>query len=97
MPSHSRYHFGPFCLDPSSRLLERDGKPVRINSRAFDLLFALVQNPGQVVTKDELMSTLWPDTHVEEANLAQSVSTLRRALGDTPSEHRYIATIPARG
>jgi DNA-binding winged helix-turn-helix (wHTH) protein len=91
------YRFGPFALDPASRSLLRDEQPVAITTKVFETLVILVENRGRVVTKDELLSTLWPDTTVEEANLAQNISTLRRALDDKPKEHRYIATIPGRG
>jgi Tol biopolymer transport system component/DNA-binding winged helix-turn-helix (wHTH) protein len=91
------YRFGPFALDPASRLLLRDEKPVAITTKVFETLVILVENRGRVITKDELLSILWPDTVVEEANLAQNISTLRRALDDNPKEHRYIATIAGRG
>jgi Tol biopolymer transport system component/DNA-binding winged helix-turn-helix (wHTH) protein len=91
------YRFGPFALDPALRLLLRDEQSVAITTKVFETLVILVENRGRVVTKDELLSTLWPDTIVEEANLAQNISTLRRALDDKPKEHRYIATIPGRG
>jgi DNA-binding winged helix-turn-helix (wHTH) protein len=96
LPSVS-YLFGPFVLDPSARVLRRDGRLLVITPKIFELLVFLIQRRGQLVTKDELRSALWPDTVVEEANLAQSMSVLRRTLGDTPREHRYIATIPGRG
>jgi Tol biopolymer transport system component/DNA-binding winged helix-turn-helix (wHTH) protein len=91
------YRFGPFVLDPASRLLLREEKPVPITTKVFETLVVLVENRGRVMTKDELLLRLWPDTTVEEANLAQNVSTLRRALEDNPKDHRYIATIPGRG
>jgi Tol biopolymer transport system component/DNA-binding winged helix-turn-helix (wHTH) protein len=91
------YRFGPFVLDPASRILLRDEQPVAITAKVFETLVNLVQNRGRLVTKDELLSTLWPDTIVEEANLAQNISTLRRVLNDNPKDHRYIATIAGRG
>src|ERR1700687_420971 len=91
------YRFGPFVLAPASRLLLRDEQPVSITTKVFETLVVLVENRGRVMTKDELLLRLWPDTTVEEANLVQHVSSLRRALEDNPQDHRYIATIPGRG
>jgi Tol biopolymer transport system component/DNA-binding winged helix-turn-helix (wHTH) protein len=91
------YRFGPFVLNPASRLLLREEQPVPIMTKVFETLVVLVENRGRVVTKDELLLRLWPDTTVEEANLAQNISTLRKALEDNPKDHRYIATIPGRG
>ncbi|HEX8144440.1 MAG TPA: winged helix-turn-helix domain-containing protein [Pyrinomonadaceae bacterium] len=91
------YDFGPYRVDASKRLLLRDGEPVPLTSKAFDTLFTLVSRSGEVLEKSELMTTLWPDRFVEENNLTQNVSTLRKALGETRSEHRYIVTIPGRG
>src|SRR4051794_12075521 len=92
-----RYHFGPFLLDRTARVLLRDDKPVVITAKIFESLVLLVENRGRVVAKNELLVTLWPDTTVEEGNLAQTISTLRKVLNDTPRQHRYIATIPGRG
>jgi DNA-binding winged helix-turn-helix (wHTH) protein len=72
-----RYEFGPFRLDPAERLLARGGQPVALTPKAFDLLVYLVQRPGRLAEKRELMAALWPDTVVEEANLAYTVSALR--------------------
>jgi len=91
------YEFGPFRADGLRRLLLRDGQPVPLTSRVFDTLLVLIQNRDRVLTKDDLLKTIWPGTFVEEANLAQNVSVLRRALGEIPGEHRYIATVPGRG
>jgi Tol biopolymer transport system component/DNA-binding winged helix-turn-helix (wHTH) protein len=91
------YRFGPFVLDPASRLLLREEQPVPVTTKVFETLVVLVENRGRVVTKDELLLRLWPDTTVEEANLAQNISILRKALEDNPKDHRYIATIPGRG
>jgi Tol biopolymer transport system component/DNA-binding winged helix-turn-helix (wHTH) protein len=91
------YRFGPFVLDPASRLLLREEQPVPITTKVFETLVVLVENRGRVVTKDELLLRLWPNTTVEEANLAQNISTLRKALQDNPKDHRYVATIPGRG
>jgi predicted ATPase/DNA-binding winged helix-turn-helix (wHTH) protein len=89
--------FGPFRLLAEQRLLLEGDQPVRLGSRAFDILAALVERPGEVIGKDELISRTWPKTFVEEANLKIQVSTLRRALGDGQGGRRYIATIPGRG
>jgi DNA-binding winged helix-turn-helix (wHTH) protein len=89
--------FGPFRLLPAQRLLLEGDKPVRLGSRAFDILTALVERAGEVIGKDELMSRAWPQTFVEEANLKIQVSTLRRALGDGQGGHRYVITVPGRG
>lgn len=87
------YGFGPFVLDRPRRLLLRDGEAVALTPKAFDLLSLLVEHDGSVVSKETLMSALWPDTAVEESNLTFQISTLRKALG----EGRYVVTIPGRG
>ena len=76
------YEFGPFRLDPAERLLLRDGQAVALTPKAFDLLVYLVEHHGHLVEKQSLMTALWPDTVVEEANLAYNISALRKALGD---------------
>jgi TolB-like protein/DNA-binding winged helix-turn-helix (wHTH) protein/Flp pilus assembly protein TadD len=91
------YDFGPFRVDTSKRLLLREGRTVPLTSKAFDTLLTLVSHGGEVVEKNELIRTLWPDTIVEENNLTQNVSMVRKALGESRSEHRYIVTIPGRG
>ena len=91
------YDFGRFRLDASRRLLTRSGQVIQLTSKAFDTLLALVRSRDRVLTKEELMKTLWPDSFVEEVNLAQNVSALRKALGETPGENLYIATIPGKG
>ncbi len=91
------YEFGPFRLDPSRRLLLRENQPVPLQPKAFETLLALVRTSEQVILKDDLMKIVWPDTFVEESNLAQNVFVLRKALGETAGEHRYIVTIPGRG
>jgi adenylate cyclase len=91
------YEFGPFRLDVRERMLERHGEEVPLTPKVFDILLVLVQNRGRILTKDEMMSLVWPDTMVEESNLTRNISTLRKALGDGPNEHRYIETIPWRG
>jgi len=91
------YRFGSFRLDPAKRVLLRSQKPVPLMPKAFDTLLVLVENRDHTVGKDELLKTLWPDSFVEEANLAQNVAVLRKALGDSPKEHRYIVTVPGHG
>ncbi len=99
MPIETRelYEFGEFRLDAARRLITRLEQPLRLNSKAFETLLVLVRNHRRVVSKDELMQILWPDTFVEEVNLAQNISAIRKALGETPGENRYIATLPGKG
>jgi DNA-binding winged helix-turn-helix (wHTH) protein/tetratricopeptide (TPR) repeat protein len=92
-----RWQFGSFELDRERRLLEQDGHAVAITPKAFDLLVLLVERHGQLVTKDEILKALWPDSFVEEGNLSVQISVLRKRLGDTAEEHRYIVTVPGRG
>ncbi len=91
------YEFGDFQLDPRERLLLRRGKPVSLTPKAFETLLALVQRSGHVLEKDELLKQVWPDTVVEEVNLARNIWTLRKALGEGNGEHRYIETVPKVG
>lgn len=91
------YEFGPFRLDPARHLLLRAGKIVPLTPKAFETLAWLVQNCGRLVEKDELMRQIWPDTFVEEGSLARNISVLRKTLGENPSDHQYIATVPKRG
>ncbi|MES2033267.1 MAG: winged helix-turn-helix domain-containing protein [Pseudomonadota bacterium] len=88
--------FGPFRLDARRRRLTRDGEPVPMGARALDLLVALANRPGEVVTRDELMEEVWPRLTVEDTNLRAQVSLLRRALGDDDDDP-YIATVTGRG
>jgi DNA-binding winged helix-turn-helix (wHTH) protein len=89
--------FGPFHLLPTRRLLLEAGKPVRLGSRALEILIALIERPGELVSKAELTARVWPDTFVEAGNLKVQVAGLRRALGDNGGSNRYLATIPGRG
>lgn len=91
------YEFGPFRLDPRARSLLRDGEQVPLTPRTFETLLVLVRNRGRVVEKQELMDTLWPDSYVDENNLSQSISTIRKALGERPGEQKYIKTVTRRG
>src|SRR5580700_7061611 len=89
--------FGPYRLIATQRLLLEGDNPVRLGSRAFDILAALAERPGEVVSKKELIARAWPKTSVEDANLKIQISALRRALGDGPGGHRYVVTVPGRG
>jgi Tol biopolymer transport system component/DNA-binding winged helix-turn-helix (wHTH) protein len=91
------YVFGPFRFEPAEHLLLRDGKPVALPPKAFDLLAALISSAGHLVTKEDLLKHVWPDTFVEEANLSYTISLLRKALGDDQSPYRYVETVPRRG
>src|SRR5205823_1731016 len=89
--------FGPYRLLAAQRLLLEGDTPVRLGSRAFDTLAALVERAGEVVGKEELIARVWPQTFVEDANLKIQVSALRRALGDGHAGRRFIVTVPGRG
>src|SRR4029077_3740100 len=89
--------FGPFRLLAAQRLLLEGDTPVRLGNRAFDILAALVEHAGRVVSKEELIARAWPQTFVEEANLKIQVSALRRVLGDGQGDNRYVITVPGRG
>src|SRR6185369_8945439 len=91
------YVFGEFQADVNRRLLLRNGESVPLSAKVFDALLVLIENRGQVVEKEVLLSRLWPDTVVEERNLAVSISTLRKVLGETAQDHRYIVTSSGRG
>jgi DNA-binding winged helix-turn-helix (wHTH) protein/TolB-like protein/Flp pilus assembly protein TadD len=92
-----RYEFGPFSLDVAEHRLLRDGEPVALTPRDFETLVVLVRKGGHLVSKDELLKEVWPDSFVEEANLSVHISALRRALGEDPSAPQYIETVPKRG
>ena len=91
------YEFGPFRLDPAERQLLRNNQTVPLAPKAFDTLLLLVENSGHLLTKDELMKRLWPEAFVEEANLAQNISAIRRALDDKNGGTQYIETVPKGG
>lgn len=97
MKSEEKFQFGDFQVDPLTRTLRRREEVVTLNRRAFDVLVYLVQNPGRLLTRDELLKSVWPDTFVDENSLAQSISTLRRALEEKPGDNSYIVTLPGRG
>ena len=89
--------FGPFRLFAAQRLLLEHEKPLRLGSRALEILTVLVENPGELVTKEEPIGRVWPDTFVEEGNLRVHMAALRRALGDGQAGNRYVVTVPGRG
>jgi DNA-binding winged helix-turn-helix (wHTH) protein/tetratricopeptide (TPR) repeat protein len=91
------YEFGPFQVDPAHDRLLRSGQPIPLTSKAFQTLLLLVENSEQVMSKEQLMRTLWPDTFVEESNLTKHVSMVRKALGQTAQDRGYIVTVPGVG
>jgi DNA-binding winged helix-turn-helix (wHTH) protein/TolB-like protein/tetratricopeptide (TPR) repeat protein len=91
------YNFGAFRLDASSRRLWRGDQPVPLGQKATDALVRLLHRPGEIVEKGELIGLLWPDTIVDENNLSQQISALRRALGENAEQPRHIITVPGRG
>ena len=94
---HGGYAFGPFVVDPIKRTLLRDGRFVPLTSKTFDVLVMLLQHRDHIVSKDELLNGVWPDTAVNENNLARQVSSLRRALGQSPDQHDFVVTVPGHG
>src|SRR5687768_13328543 len=91
------YEFGRFRLDARERVLLRDRDLVPLTPKVFEILLALVEQSGHVVEKDYLMKRVWPDTFVEEGNLTQNISLLRKALGETQGGVQFIETISRRG
>jgi DNA-binding winged helix-turn-helix (wHTH) protein/tetratricopeptide (TPR) repeat protein/TolB-like protein len=91
------FQFGEFQIDPRSRTLRRGKTTVALNFRTFDVLLYFVQNPGKLLTREELLKAVWADASVDENSLAQSISALRRALDEKPGDNNYIATLPGRG
>ena len=89
--------FGPFNLLASERLLTKEGVPVELGSRALEILIALISTPNTVVSKNDLMSRVWPDVTVDEGSLRTHMANLRKVLGDGREGARYIVTIPGRG
>src|SRR5437868_2479913 len=88
--------FGEFEADPVQRLLFLDHKQIPLSPKAFDTLLALVEAGGRIVQKEELLRRVWPDTFVEEGSLARNISVLRKVLGESPDDQKYIQTIPKR-
>ena len=91
------YEFGPFRVDPEKEILLRAGEAVPLTPKTFQILLVLVRHSTEVVTKDDLMKEVWPDTFVEEANLSRNIFMLRKALGESSKDHQYILTVPGRG
>jgi len=97
MKPEGLFQFGKFRVDAMARTLRREDEIVTLNRRAFDVLLCFVQNPGKVVTRDELLKNAWPDGFVDENSLAQSISAPRRALEEKPGDNSFIVTLPGRG
>src|SRR5512132_2637554 len=91
------YRFGPFHLDARERRLSRGDRVIPLRLKVFDTLLVLVENAGRLVTKQELLDTVWPETTVEENNLNHNVSVLRKALGEKATGQQYIETVPRVG
>ena len=91
------HEFGPWRLDAAQHLLFHQGAHVPLQPKAFEILLALVERPGEVVSKEELMESVWPDTFIEEINLTKNISVLRKALANGDGTQDYIQTIPKRG
>jgi DNA-binding winged helix-turn-helix (wHTH) protein/TolB-like protein len=91
------YEFEKFRFDPENHLLSRDGVPASLTPKAFEILLILVQNGSRLTTKEELMSKVWPDSFVEEANLTVNISALRKVLGEADDFRQYIETVPKKG
>jgi predicted ATPase/DNA-binding winged helix-turn-helix (wHTH) protein len=91
------FAFGSFSLIPAQRMLLEDGKPLRLGSRALDILVTLIESAGETIRKDQLIARTWPDTVIDEGSLRVHVAALRKALGDGRAGKRYIANIPGRG
>jgi DNA-binding winged helix-turn-helix (wHTH) protein len=89
--------FGPFRLLPSQFLLLERDKPVQLGSRALEILVALLERPGELITKQEILARVWPNIFVEPANLTVHISALRRTLRDGRDGNRFIINIPGRG
>src|SRR6202522_4529340 len=91
------YEFGPFRMDPDKQVLFRENQPIPVTPKVFETLLALVRHSRDVVSKEELLKEVWPDSFVEESNLSQNIFVLRKALGDTAENRQYIVTLPGRG
>ena len=91
------FEFDSFRVDAPRRVLLHDGQKVRLPSKAFEILLVLLEADGRLVEKDELMQRVWPDAVVEENNLTVNMSALRKALAESPGEHKYVVTVPGRG
>jgi DNA-binding winged helix-turn-helix (wHTH) protein len=93
----AKVSFGPFCLLPTQFLLQEGDRPVPIGSRALEILIALLERRGELISKQDLMARVWPKVFVEPANLTVHMSALRRALRDGRDGNRFIVNIPGRG
>ena len=91
------YTFGQFRLEVERNRLLHDGEPVQLRRKSYEILLLLVEHPGEIITKEQIISTVWPDQMVEENNLTQQIYKLRRLLGDTPKDQNYILTVPGKG
>ena len=91
------FEFENFRLDPANRLFTCEGKEILLPGRVFDALLLFVRKPGDLITKEEMLTTVWHDSFVEESNLTVAISTLRRALNEDPQNRRYIQTVARRG
>ena len=91
------YEFGPFRLEIHEQRLLRNGQPVPLRSKVFATLRVLVENQGKLVSKDDLMNAVWPDSVVEEGNLALNLTVLRKALGEKETGRQHVQTVPGRG
>ena len=95
--SESLVEFDRFAFDPVRRVLSEQGVPVSLTAKAFDVLLALIENRDRVISRTEIMDLVWPETEVEEGNLTQHISMLRKVLGEGAGENRFIVTVPGRG
>src|SRR5918996_5550115 len=96
-PATRTYSFGAFRVDAGERLFFKGDREIPLTPKVFDTLLALLENSSHVLTKKELMQLVWPDSFVEENNLAQNISILRKALGESKEGEHYIQTVPKRG
>ncbi len=97
LPTTQFYAFDSFVVDAGKSVLLRDGQSVPLTPKAFEILLVLVRNHGRVLKKEELLEEVWPDAYVDENNLPRNISSLRKALGEGPAEHKYIVTLPGQG
>src|ERR1700752_4988210 len=91
------FRFAEFELDGVKRLLLRNGEPLSLNPKALELLMVMVESRGDVLTKDDLLDKVWPDQIIEEGNLKVHISSLRKVLGQSGNDNRFIVTVPGRG
>lgn len=97
MSTDVRYEFGRFHFCPSEQQLLYDGNPVPLTNKAFETLQILISKNGHLVEKSEIMSIVWKDSFIEEGNLAVTIAMIRKALGDTRKQSKYIQTVVKRG